>query len=317
MEIDRERAAYAFALLALRGIGKNTAIRVMSQRQTRAELLKSGPPKTSGPTRSVVPEGIVEAVEQGWNAAVDNVNAHVTAGVTPVAWCDPAYPALLRQIPDAPAMVFVKGNLDAMRMRPGVAVIGTREPTPAGPVVAERVTRFLVECGYTIISGLARGIDAVAHRTALACHGTTIAVMAEGLDRVYPREHALLATEISRTGGALLSEHPLGVRARGSSFVERDRIQSGLSIAVVPVQTSLTGGTMHTVRFAERQRRPVMCPRPVQKEMTDVQYEGIVSLVDSGRAWAFDAETYPELKERLDRLANPGDDSFALATLRA
>jgi DNA processing protein len=231
---------------------------------------------------------------------MEDVVAHLEANIQPISWSDSAYPALLRLIPDPPAILFVKGNLDAVRTLPGIAVIGTREPTLAGPVVAKRVTQFLVDAGFCIVSGLARGIDAVAHRTAIDSSGRTVAVMAEGLDKIYPKEHTRLAEEILEGGGALVSEHQLGVRARGASFVERDRIQSGLSLAVVPIQTSLSGGTMHTVRFAEKQSRPVFCPKPVHKEMQEIQYEGIRALIDSGRAWSFDASDYAEFRTKLD-----------------
>ena len=178
-------------------------------------------------------------------------------------------------------------------------MIGTRRPTPLGLEVARRITTFLVSMGYAIVSGLARGIDTAAHQATVDARGVGIAVLAEGLDRIYPKENRQLTETLVERGGALVSEYPLGTRAQRGYFVERDRLQSALSVAVMPIQTNIDGGTMHTVRFAEAQGRLVVCPAPLRKESSNPQYRGIHELIRTSRAWSFERGDYQELGRRL------------------
>src|ERR1035441_6487279 len=143
-----------------------------------------------------------------------------------------------------------------------VAVVGTREPTVFGTSAAENLTGALADGGWGIVSGLAKGIDTIAHRTALEHGAPTIAVMGGGLDSVYPAENKDLAARIVDRGGALISEQPFGEQARPQHLIARDRLQSGLSVAVVVAQSGVKSGTMHTARFAAAQGRPLFCPVP-------------------------------------------------------
>ncbi len=143
-----------------------------------------------------------------------------------------------------------------------MAVVGTREPTVFGVSAAESLTGVLADSGWGIVSGLAKGIDTIAHRTAIERGAPTIAVMGGGLDRVYPAENKDLAARIIDSGGALISEQPFGEQPRPHHLIARDRLQSGLSVAVVVAQSGLKSGTMHTARFAATQGRPLFCPIP-------------------------------------------------------
>ena len=175
---------------------------------------------------------------------------------------DERYPDRLRELSDPPKSLYVRGDVELLARERLVAVVGTREPTVFGISAAEELTGALADGGWGIVSGLARGIDTIAHRTALEHGAPTIAVMGGGLDRVYPAENKGLAAQIVEEGGALISERPFGEQARPQYLVARDRLQSGLSVAVIVAQSGLRSGTMHTVRFAAAQGRPLFCPVP-------------------------------------------------------
>lgn len=176
-------------------------------------------------------------------------------GLQALTWDDLAYPALLRQIPDAPPVLFVKGDLTPADEW-AVALVGTRKPTPYGREVARLLASELARNGVTIVSGLARGVDGIAHHAALEAGGRTLAVLGSGLDEIYPHEHRTLAQRIV-ANGALLSDFPLGTRPEASNFPPRNRIISGLSLGVVVVEAALTSGALITADFAADHGREV------------------------------------------------------------
>lgn len=145
---------------------------------------------------------------------------------------------------DIPFIIYCKGNLDALKI-PGVAIIGTREPTDSGSKAATFFASKFSKFGFNIVSGLAIGCDSYAHMGALQSNGITTAVLAGGLDSIYPKENQCLADKILSNNGLLLSENPIGVVANKYNLVARDRIQSALSKATIVVQTGIKGGTMH------------------------------------------------------------------------
>jgi DNA processing protein len=184
------------------------------------------------------------------------------ADVHELTLSDERYPDRLRNLSDPPPLLYVRGDIDLLAREQLVAVVGTREPTVFGTSAAENMTGALADGGWGIVSGLAKGIDTIAHRTALEHGAPTIAVMGGGLDSVYPAENKDLAALIVEEGGALISEQPFGEQPRPQHLIARDRLQSGLSVAVVVAQSGLRSGTMHTVRFAAAQGRPLFCPVP-------------------------------------------------------
>jgi DNA processing protein len=172
-----------------------------------------------------------------------------------LTWESPGYPRLLREISDPPPVLYVKGTIteeDAW----AVAVVGTRRASPYGREVTRRLTTALARSGITIVSGLARGIDAEAHWAALRAGGRTIAVLGCGIDQVYPPEHRKLAGEII-AHGALVSDYPLGTRPEGSNFPPRNRIISGLSLGVLVTDAGVRSGALITADFAAEQGRDV------------------------------------------------------------
>ena len=169
----------------------------------------------------------------------------------------PAYPPILRQIYDPPVVLYIRGNSDVLSA-PGIAVIGTRHPTPYGIGMAERLSCDLASnLGLVITSGMARGVDTAAHRGTLMGKGTTIAVFGTGIDVIYPRENQKIADSILATGGALVSEFAVGTFAAPQNFPIRNRIISGLSIGVLVVEAGEYSGTRITARCALEQNRDV------------------------------------------------------------
>jgi DNA processing protein len=207
---------------------------------------------------------IAEAQAQGPEAGEAELARCRQAGVTLIPRGDPAYPPPLEQLPDPPWLLYCRGTLqprDALAM----AVVGSRRCTPYGLRIAERLAAALVRVGLTVVSGLARGIDAAAHRGALKAGGRTIAVLAGGLEQIYPPEHEDLAHAIAGPGaGALVSEMPMRQVPRAGLFPQRNRLISGLSLGVVVVEATPRSGSLSTARHAMEQNREVFAvPGPV------------------------------------------------------
>ncbi|MDA1010247.1 MAG: DNA-protecting protein DprA [Chloroflexi bacterium] len=177
------------------------------------------------------------------------------AGVRPLARTDPAYPSRLREIDDAPPVVYLRGTL-APEDEWSIAMVGTRRATAYGRQATSEIARGLAAGGVTVVSGLARGVDTNAHRAALDAGGRTIAVLANGLDTIYPPENRRLADEIV-DAGALISDYPLGTKPRADFFPRHNRILSGLSLGTLVVEGDVKSGAMITAKFATEQNRDV------------------------------------------------------------
>ncbi len=185
---------------------------------------------------------------------------------------DPEIPDLLRSIDDRPATLFVRGRLDCGR--PAIAIVGSRRPTEYGRRTARRIASEAARAGVVVVSGLARGIDAEAHRAALTAGGLTWAVLGSGLDRIYPSEHAQLAEEIVSAGGALISEFSSGTPPRRENFPRRNRIISGLCWGTLVVEGARRSGSLITARTAAEQGRAVFAvPGPADSPMSEGPHE--------------------------------------------
>jgi DNA processing protein len=196
-------------------------------------------------------------------------------GVSFIALGEPDYPPRLQNIDDAPPLIAARGNLKALGL-PFVAVVGARNASAAGVKFTERLARDLGEAGFGIVSGLARGIDAAAHKASLA--SGTVAVVAGGHDRVYPPEHAGLLQEIL-TEGASISEMPLGWEPRARDFPRRNRLISGMALGVVVVEAAKRSGSLITARLALEQGREVFA---VPGSPLDPRAEGANGLLKQG-----------------------------------
>jgi len=191
---------------------------------------------------------------------------------------DELYPPLLHQIDDPPPFLYAKGKLDITLQSPCIAVVGTRFPSPYGKEVTEEITLALVKEGLTIVSGMAKGIDSIAHKTAIANAGKTIAVWGNGINKVYPLENKQLAQGIEKHG-LILTEYPLDTPPLEVNFPERNRIISGMSIAVVVTEASLNSGTMITVSHALDQGREVFA---VPGQIYSMMSQGTNRLIKHG-----------------------------------
>src|SRR5437588_1738716 len=170
---------------------------------------------------------------------------------------DGVYPSLLRETYDPPVVLYVKGAWAECLERPCVAIVGSRRCSTYGQNAALMLSRELAQRGVTIMSGMARGIDAAAHRGALEAGGRTVGVMGTGLDQIYPRDHKKLADEILEKGGALVTQFPLGTPPVSENFPYRNRVISGLSLGVVVVEAAENSGSLITARLAMEQNREV------------------------------------------------------------
>ena len=178
------------------------------------------------------------------------------ASIAVVTMDDPLYPRRLKEIYDPPVILYVRGDASVLE-KPGIAVVGTRHPTPYGSGMAERLGSDLAAQGLVIISGMARGVDTAGHRGAISAKGKTVAVFGTGVDVIYPKENSRLSEQILSFGGALVSEFALGTFAAPQNFPIRNRILSGMSIGVLVVEAAEYSGTRITARLALEQNRDV------------------------------------------------------------
>lgn len=207
-------------------------------------------------------EGIGPAVSDtirkfnDWDEADRLLEETEKTGARIISWFDKEYPKLLREIYDPPVLLWLKGEVSALNI-PGIAVVGTRRPSGYGVKKAEQFAGELVRKGLSVVSGLAYGIDAAAHKAALAAGGTTVAVLGSGIDTVYPGRHAGLAQDIAEKGGAFITEFPPGTKPDAGNFPVRNRIVSGLTLGTLVIESGMEGGSMITARLALDQNREV------------------------------------------------------------
>ena len=176
-------------------------------------------------------------------------------GVRVISFWDEEYPSILKQIYDPPVLLFIKGSIKKIDNY-SISVVGTRAPSTYGKIVAEKFTRELCEKNITIVSGMARGIDTVAHQTAIRAGGRTIAVLGSGLDKIYPPENKSLFEEISQRG-AVISEFLLGTGPDATNFPRRNRIIAGMSLGTLVVEAGVKSGALLTANLAVEQNREV------------------------------------------------------------
>jgi len=202
-----------------------------------------------------------------------------------------SYTQILSHIAKTPNTLYYRGTLPTER-RPSVAIIGTRKPTQYGREVTNRFTEELARQGIVIVSGLALGVDGIAHQAALDAGGTTLAILANGLSYTYPRTHASLGEKIIAQGGALLSEYEPSTTARPHHFLERNRIVSGLSDAIIITEASARSGTMNTATHALEQGKEVyVVPGPITSPMS----QGCNQLIRQGATPLLEASQILEL----------------------
>ncbi len=229
------------------------------------------------PDRAVISKALTDA-----EAILDACNAH---NIIPLSVVDIRFPNRLKNIPDSPNVIYTKGDISSLHQKYALAFVGTREPSGFGFAFGKKLAKLISEKGFCIVSGLAVGCDTAAHEGCLEGNGKTVAVLAHGLDTVYPPKNKRLADQILSLSGCLISEYPPGSAPRRNFFVERDRIQSGLSNAVFVIETDVKGGTMHTVKFCLEQKRILAClDHPEKFAINNSKSQGNKVLIRDGKA---------------------------------
>jgi DNA processing protein len=243
------------ALTLTPGMGPTRIWKAMGRLDSAAKLFEASLTELEGlgmPASSAqfVFEGKARA------AAEDECKRVAEAGGSILTPEDEGYPERLREIYDPPAVLWIRGNVELLS-RPGIAVVGTRHPSPYGAGMAELLARDLANRRLVILSGMARGVDTAAHKGAIEAGGKTVAVWGTGIDVIYPKENKKLAESIVATGGTIVSEYPLGTFPAPQNFPIRNRILSGMSIGVLVIEAAEYSGTRITARCAMEQNRDV------------------------------------------------------------
>ncbi len=244
---------------------------------------------------------------QASRAAAEEVSRLREIGATFLPYDDPLYPERLREIYDPPPVLWVRGEA-GMLSAPGIAVVGTRQPSPYGSGMAELLSRDLASRHLVIMSGMARGIDTFAHKGALAAGKPTVAIWGTGIDVIYPKENKSLAEQILATGGCIASEQPLGTYPAPPNFPKRNRILSAISHGVLVVEAAEYSGSRVTARCALEQNRDIYA---VPGNVTNKNSWGPNTLIKQGAklvaTWEDVWEELPSQVRLAVEAARPGD----------
>jgi DNA processing protein len=252
--VDEDRLAW-LALTLAPGLGPKRVLDTVRQLKSAGEIFRISLTELEalrlpvGAAQFIFDGKGREVAEQEWAQVVEQ-------GATLVSYSCPEYPERLREIYDAPPLLWVRGDVGLLK-RPSIAIVGTRHPSPYGAGIAEMLARDLAARRVLVVSGMARGVDTCAHKGALAARMPTLAVWGTGIDVVYPKENKNLAGEILATGGTIVTEQPMGTFPAPQNFPLRNRILSGLSLGVLVVEGAENSGTRVTARCAEEQNREI------------------------------------------------------------
>lgn len=242
------------ALNAIPGLGPKTIARIQQKWPRLEDVFHQSAPLLQ---EQGLPKAISEAIAAQQRSRLEQeLRDSETLGCHILSWESPEYPALLKEIPAAPPVLYCKGDLAALKGSM-LAMVGSRHPSIHGERTAFEFAKALAQKSCTIVSGLALGIDTQAHSGCLAGDGRTIAVLGSGLAELYPRRNAVLASKISQKG-LLISEFPLHTRPNAGHFPRRNRIISGLSLSTLVVEAAIKSGSLITARTALEQNREVL-----------------------------------------------------------
>lgn len=272
-----ERSAY-IVLNLIDGVGPIRFNSLISHFGSAAAVLEAGADDLMS-VRGISSEIAAKILSWRKNSLYEKeISLAERAGVQIITRIDSAYPELLKEIPDAPICLYLRGTLDP-KDKFMIGIVGSRRTTNYGRGMAEQLARSAVYAGWTVVSGLAFGIDAVAHRACIEANGKTIAVLGGGLARIFPQEHVALAKEIIAAGGGILSEFPMEFPPNKNSFPMRNRIISGLSQGVIVVEAGTNSGSLITAKFAIEQNRQLFA---VPGQADQPQSRGTNKLIKEG-----------------------------------
>jgi len=258
--IKHNRTYQSIAILSIKGVGNVIAKTILElldpnikpTSKVWASVLINLSPKISrfNPNNNLVEQGLIRC-----NIIIEESEK---SSIFILSIFDKEYPACLKNIKDSPLILYYKGDVSILDT-PTVAIIGTRSPSEHSIKASNRLGVIFSDKHFTIVSGLAEGCDTAAHEGCIGNDGRTIAVLANGLDSIYPKKNEKLAEHIISSNGLILSEYPIGTPPSEGAFIKRNRIQAGLSHGVIVIECSLDSGTMHTIKYAQKYDRPVGC----------------------------------------------------------
>jgi len=276
---------YLIKLLSMPGIGRKTALKLIqvltfniSNDNDLIDFVNENGKKFR------LPIYVKNELKKTFSEAEQIINHSEKLNIKMVSFQDENYPILLSRILDFPLILNYIGDIKLLSGKPCVAIIGTREATDFGIKIGIRYSEYFASNGFNIVSGLALGCDTAGHKGALNVNGITTAVLAHGLDKVYPKQNQTLANNIVEKGGVLLSEYFVNQGPLANYFVERDRIQAGLSLGVIVIETDIKGGTMHTVKFCLDNNRILASVNFPAEYLKESKRQGNQLLIKEGKA---------------------------------
>lgn len=280
---------FVLIMLNLKGIGKKAVTLILDKEKLSVhhsteliDVLREAN-KISNKFRIPTKEEILEAESN----ALRVIEASANKNITIVNRSQKEFPKRLLDLNDVP-ILFVKGDVRALSKQYAVAIVGTRQPTSFGLKASKRLAELFATNNFVIVSGLAKGCDTAAHKGCLESNGVSVAVLANSLDRIYPKENIKLSERILTNSGCLLSEYSVGVKVIPKYFIQRDRLQSGLSQAVIVIETEINGRTMYTVKFARKQKRKIVCLATHPEKLRSYKtFQGNLRLISDETTYQF------------------------------
>jgi DNA processing protein len=315
MKVISSSTRVLLAISGVKGVGPATLKKIATLPNffdLGVEALCAGVPQFGRALGAQDPMVAWQAAQAWMEEQVALAEKHEARIISPI---DEAYPRLLAETRDDPFLLYVKGQLSAAPEK-SVAIIGTREPTRHGELVAERITQFFVEQKWSVVSGLALGCDSIAHKAAVKAGGHTVAVLAHGLQTIAPSRHKQLAQDILDCGGALVSEYPFGQGVQASQFVKRDKTQAGMAQGVVMVQSDIKGGSLHASRAAIGYERWLAVPYPTPRdcEHQEPKIQANLLIADGRDTERADLLRCPVSALRLVKVVRSRSDYFRLVS---
>lgn len=301
----RLNTAEILTLKSIKGIGTQSVKTLAESSLTLEELIYSEPETLTrwvkGSNKIAGINGIISLSTSDSDQFRVKIAQLEAKGVSVISYWDPDYPNLYRLIKNPPPLIYVRGNKTLLNPLKSIAIVGTRNSSKEAQLIASATAREFGQRGYLIVSGLALGIDTAGHLGAIDTAGKTAAILVDILD-IYPKENEVLANQILKADGILLSENLPGEAFGPAAFVSRDRLQSGLSQGVFVIESGSKGGTMHTARFASEQSRLVFVPdysKVKDYSFKNEQYSGLKKLIESRQASTYTAKDYNSIQEKL------------------
>jgi len=293
-------------LVNIKGLGSANMLKIINY--TQAHKIKTLAELAEVDLTKIVNKKLAKSISTYLDTDIKNLykniqltlNQYKKDGIECISIADDIYPSILKESTNPPMILYCKGNVDLLSSK-CVATIGTRKNTLIGEKITTKTVEFLVKNDFTIVSGLAIGIDEITHKTTLKQGGNTIAILPI-IDNIYPASNKKLAQDILNNGGLLIAEVKPNTPFHSSQLVKRDRIQSGLSKAVFVFESSINGGSMYATNDAIKLNRPVFTPDiyKLPSEYKSLkQLEGIKYLIDTKKSIAYTSDNYEDMKQMI------------------